>query len=162
MITTNKIKTLNQLGTWVAHVCNPSYLGGWDQENQCLRPAHTNSSWDSISKTTRAKWTWSVAQVTEHLLCKSEALSSNSGSHKNRYINNLIYYKKGYMDESVTISLKISSCTTLTTILIDVDNWRLGQWIQDGGREELLFTILCLAHAFRLMLLKFIKSCVRL
>jgi hypothetical protein len=31
-----------------------------------------------ISRITRAKWTGGVAQVTEHLLCKYEALSSNS------------------------------------------------------------------------------------
>jgi hypothetical protein len=28
----------------VAHTCNPSYLGGWDQENRGLRPAQENSS----------------------------------------------------------------------------------------------------------------------
>jgi hypothetical protein len=28
----------------VAHTCNPSYLGGRDQEDQGLRPARANSS----------------------------------------------------------------------------------------------------------------------
>jgi hypothetical protein len=30
----------------VAHTCNPKYLGGWDQEDQVLRPAQENSSED--------------------------------------------------------------------------------------------------------------------
>jgi hypothetical protein len=64
----------------VAHACNPSYLGGSDQGriNCDLRPAWANSSRDSIFKITRAKWTGGVAQAVELLLCKSEALSSNS------------------------------------------------------------------------------------
>jgi hypothetical protein len=36
---------LKQLGV-VAHVCNPSYLGSRDQEDQGLRPA-----WQKISET---------------------------------------------------------------------------------------------------------------
>jgi hypothetical protein len=36
-----------------------------------------NSSRDPISEITRAKWNRGVAQAVEHLLCKSEALSSN-------------------------------------------------------------------------------------
>jgi hypothetical protein len=34
----------------VAHACNPSYLGGWDQEDHGSRPSRANSSWDPISK----------------------------------------------------------------------------------------------------------------
>jgi hypothetical protein len=37
---------------------------------------------DTISKITRAKWTRGVTQVMEHLLCKREALSSNSSPTK--------------------------------------------------------------------------------
>jgi hypothetical protein len=39
----------------VANDCNPSYSGGWDQENLSLRLAQTKSSQDPISKTTKAK-----------------------------------------------------------------------------------------------------------
>jgi hypothetical protein len=49
--------------TPAAHACNPSYLGGWDQEDCGSRPAWANSSQDPISKITRAKWTEGVAQV---------------------------------------------------------------------------------------------------
>jgi hypothetical protein len=37
----------------VAHTCNPSYLGGWDQEDHSSRPSPENSSQDSISRITR-------------------------------------------------------------------------------------------------------------
>jgi hypothetical protein len=44
-------------GSWllVAYDCNPSYLGGRDQENHGTRPARANSSQDPISKVTRTK-----------------------------------------------------------------------------------------------------------
>jgi hypothetical protein len=32
------------LATEVAHFCNPTYLGGWDREDQGSRPAWANSS----------------------------------------------------------------------------------------------------------------------
>jgi regulator of replication initiation timing len=40
------------LGSWVlmAHICNPSYSGGRDQEDQCLKLAWVNSSRDPILK----------------------------------------------------------------------------------------------------------------
>jgi hypothetical protein len=39
--------TENLLGqVLVAPACNPTYLGGWDQEDHSLRPAHANSSRD--------------------------------------------------------------------------------------------------------------------
>jgi hypothetical protein len=34
----------------VAHACNPSYLGGRDQEDLSSKPAWANSSQDPISK----------------------------------------------------------------------------------------------------------------
>jgi hypothetical protein len=61
----------------MAHICNPSYLEGLDQEDQSWGPAWVNSSQDAISKIIRAKWTEGVVQAVEHLLCKCEALSSN-------------------------------------------------------------------------------------
>jgi hypothetical protein len=53
-------------------------------EDHSSRPAQANSLGDEtpISKITRAKWTGSVAQVVEKLLCKHEALSSNSSLTK--------------------------------------------------------------------------------
>jgi hypothetical protein len=36
-------------GDW-NHICNPSYLGGRDQEDHSLKPAWANSSLDPISK----------------------------------------------------------------------------------------------------------------
>jgi hypothetical protein len=60
----------------VAHTNNSSYLWGSDQEDCGSRPALANSSWDPISKLTREKWMGGVAQVLEHLLCKSQDLNS--------------------------------------------------------------------------------------
>jgi hypothetical protein len=37
----------------MAHVCNPSYSGGRDQEDRSLKPAWGNSSQDPISKKPR-------------------------------------------------------------------------------------------------------------
>jgi hypothetical protein len=39
-----------------------------------------------ISKITRTKWTGGVVQVVEHLLCKHEALSSNSSPQNKKEI----------------------------------------------------------------------------
>jgi hypothetical protein len=43
-----KITFLDQ--TLVTHTCNPSYLGGSNQEDHSLKPAWANSSRDPISK----------------------------------------------------------------------------------------------------------------
>jgi hypothetical protein len=37
------------------HVCNPSYLGGRDQEDRCLRSDWENSCEDPVSKNTQHK-----------------------------------------------------------------------------------------------------------
>jgi hypothetical protein len=42
-----------------------------------LRPAQANILQDTSFQITRAKWTGDVVQVTESLLCKHAALSSN-------------------------------------------------------------------------------------
>jgi hypothetical protein len=39
----------------VAHSYNPSYVGGWDQEDCGLRPAQATSFQDSISKNNQSK-----------------------------------------------------------------------------------------------------------
>jgi hypothetical protein len=59
-----------------AHACNPSYLGGREQEDGSSRPAQAHSLWDPISKIVQ-KRTDGVAQGVELLSSKSEALSSN-------------------------------------------------------------------------------------
>jgi hypothetical protein len=46
----------------VAHACNPSYIGGRDQEDHGSKPAQANSSWDSISKISNTKRAGRVAQ----------------------------------------------------------------------------------------------------
>jgi hypothetical protein len=51
--TKQNMKT-NELGP-VAHICNPSYLGGGDEEDHSSRPALANSPRAPISKITRAK-----------------------------------------------------------------------------------------------------------
>jgi hypothetical protein len=62
-----------------AHTYDPSYLGGWDQEDCSWRLAQANGFWDPPSpKINRAKWNGGVAHAVEHLLCKHEALGSNT------------------------------------------------------------------------------------
>jgi hypothetical protein len=78
------LRILKLSWTLVAHACNSSYLGDWDQEDLSWRPALTNGSRDPISKITKAKWTEVVAQAVEHLLCKGKALSSNPSPTKNK------------------------------------------------------------------------------
>jgi hypothetical protein len=46
----------------MAHACNPSYLGGREQEDCSLKPALANSSQDPISKNPSQKWAGGVAQ----------------------------------------------------------------------------------------------------
>jgi hypothetical protein len=57
-------------------------LGRLRLEDQGSKPAQANSSQDSISKITRAKWTRGVAQAIE--LCKHEAMSSNPSPTKTK------------------------------------------------------------------------------
>jgi hypothetical protein len=67
----------------VAHTCNPSYLGGCDQD--CgSKPALENSSEDPHLQNNQSKME-SVAQVVGCLLCKREALSSNSKNTKKNF-----------------------------------------------------------------------------
>jgi hypothetical protein len=46
----------------VVHACNPSYMGGQDQEDHGLRPAQANTSQDPIYKIPRAKWNGSKSR----------------------------------------------------------------------------------------------------
>jgi hypothetical protein len=61
----------------VAHVCNPSYSGGRDQEDRGSRPAQANSLQDPISKIPNKTRAGRVAQVRKRLPSMHEALSSN-------------------------------------------------------------------------------------
>jgi hypothetical protein len=47
-------------GSWVlvAHACNPSYLGGRDQEDRGLKPAWANSLRNPILKIPNTKQGW--------------------------------------------------------------------------------------------------------
>jgi hypothetical protein len=42
----------------VAHICNPSYSGGRDQEDHSSKPARANSSQDSNSKNLSQEKGW--------------------------------------------------------------------------------------------------------
>jgi hypothetical protein len=46
----SRLKEVIKIRVLVAHTCDPSYLGGRDQEDCCLKPAQTNSSRDPILK----------------------------------------------------------------------------------------------------------------
>jgi hypothetical protein len=61
----------------VAQACNPNYLGNREGGDPRSKPAQANSSLDSISKITGAKWTGGVAQGVAHLICNHKALSAN-------------------------------------------------------------------------------------
>jgi hypothetical protein len=60
----------------VVHACNPSNLGGRDQEDCGLKPAWANSLRDPILKKSMIKKGGGVAQV--------EALSSNASTTKTK------------------------------------------------------------------------------
>jgi hypothetical protein len=64
----------------VAHIYNPSYSGGKDQEDHSLKPAWANNSQDSISKNPIKKnWAGGMAQ--------SEGLSSSPQTAKRKKRN---------------------------------------------------------------------------
>jgi hypothetical protein len=65
-------------------------LGVWNKKDCGLRPAHSNSLWDPDSKITRPKLTAGMAQVTECLPCKWEAMSLKSQSYKNKKEKHLL------------------------------------------------------------------------
>jgi hypothetical protein len=69
----------------VAHTCNPSYLGGIDQEDQSLRSARQGEN-------TQHKKVIRVAQVEEHLPSKCETPSSNPSTTKNTPNQNWILW----------------------------------------------------------------------
>jgi hypothetical protein len=61
------------INSWLAHACNPRYLGGWDWEDQGSRLTWTNTFVrPPISKITRAKQTGGVVQAILCLLCKGK------------------------------------------------------------------------------------------
>jgi hypothetical protein len=71
------IKNYGRCQVLVAYACYPSYLGGrlnWGGLR--FEASWGNSSRDSISKITKVKWTGTVAQEVECLLCHHKALSS--------------------------------------------------------------------------------------
>jgi hypothetical protein len=94
-----QLKNQMHLGM-VAHTCNPSCLGSWNQEDCTSRPAQAKGSHEPfilfyfilfwlISKITRAKLTRGATQSIEHLLCKSKALSSNPSHTKKKKKNQM-------------------------------------------------------------------------
>jgi hypothetical protein len=69
----------------MAHTCNPSYSVHRDQEDHSSKPAQTNSLRSYLENThthhtqngSKREGPGGVDQVTEHLLSKHKALSSN-------------------------------------------------------------------------------------
>jgi hypothetical protein len=61
---------LRNTSSWapMAHIYNPSYSGGRDQEGHGSKPVQANSSRYPISKIARAKWTGDVAQEAVYAL----------------------------------------------------------------------------------------------
>jgi hypothetical protein len=72
-----RISTIKYPWCWVlvARTCNPSYLGGSDQEGRSSKPAQTNSSWDPASKTKQNKKPFTKIGLVECL--KVKVLSSS-------------------------------------------------------------------------------------
>jgi hypothetical protein len=76
-----------------------------------LRPIWANSLWDPILKITRVKCTGGIDQAVEHLLCKHEALSSNSSFNKEK-----IYGKANCLRiRNTTLKSNIFGTVTLLT-----------------------------------------------
>jgi hypothetical protein len=61
----------------VSYACNPSYSGGRDQEDCCLKPAQENSSPELILKNPSQKRACGMAQVVDCLPSRHEALGTN-------------------------------------------------------------------------------------
>jgi hypothetical protein len=78
-----------------AHTYNPTFLGGWDSEDQGSGSAWANSSQgqDPISKITRANWIAGMSKAVECLLCKHEALRSNPSPMKKKYLFSVLGVK---------------------------------------------------------------------
>jgi hypothetical protein len=70
------LKKPKQLGTR-AHTCNPGYSGCRNLEDLSLRPAQADNFLRPYLKNTQHKKWNGMVQMTEHLLSKCEALSSN-------------------------------------------------------------------------------------
>jgi hypothetical protein len=68
----------------MAHACNPSYSGGRDQEDHCLKPARANSWRPFFEKTQHKKGAGGVTQAIERLPSKHETLSSKPSNVKTK------------------------------------------------------------------------------
>jgi hypothetical protein len=58
ILISNNDKELKASQATVAHICNPSYSGGRDQEGYGLKPTQANNSQDPILKKPSAKQGW--------------------------------------------------------------------------------------------------------
>jgi hypothetical protein len=70
----------------VAHAYNPSYLGAEIKRVTVQGQPRQIVHGTPISKIKRAKWTGSVAEAAEYLLCKCEVLSSNPSYKKKKKV----------------------------------------------------------------------------
>jgi hypothetical protein len=62
----------------VAHACNPSYLGGRDQEDHSSKPAWANSSQDPILKKHITKKGWWSGPEFKPQYCKINNNNNNN------------------------------------------------------------------------------------
>jgi hypothetical protein len=68
----------------VAHTCNHSYLGDWDQEDHILNPAQTNSSQNPILQNNQNKMGWRCGSSSRVSAFKCEALNLNPSPIKRK------------------------------------------------------------------------------
>jgi hypothetical protein len=47
----------------MTHICNPSYLGDWDQEDNGSRLAWANSSWDPHLQNNQSEMDWRCGSI---------------------------------------------------------------------------------------------------
>jgi hypothetical protein len=74
----------------LAHVCNPSYSGGKDQEDHGWKPAW--GKLDPVSKIPNTKRTGGVVREVECLPSKHEAMSSDSSTIKRQKKAKMLYF----------------------------------------------------------------------
>jgi hypothetical protein len=78
-------KEKNQKTSWapVVHTCNPSYLGGWDQEDGNLSSAWAISLWD-LSPKNRSKMDWRCGSSGRQPALQVQSLEFKPQCHQKR------------------------------------------------------------------------------
>jgi hypothetical protein len=76
------LKRYNLCWMLVAHICNPGYSGGRDQEDHSSKSAQANSSWDPISTKSYYKKNWAGGGVAQG---EGPEFKSSTTTHIKRY-----------------------------------------------------------------------------